>query len=147
VTNQDPIKPAPIVTIPNVPVTRVVHSPDFYAIPRVAIIRGRQTKVALEGLGMTTPVQLLCALSGAFGISVDDMRSFGRSRTLAAMRSLAMATIREQCGLSYPELATLFNRNDHTTALSNVRRAPFYRETYPSLAAAERETISNRGAA
>ncbi len=47
-----------------------------------------------------------------------------------------MAAVRDFAGLSYPELARLFGRLDHTTAMSNVKRAVHYRAQYPWLAAA-----------
>lgn len=88
-------------------------------------------------------VQLLCALAQQFGVSVDDLRSVDRSMPLAAMRCIAMETIRRNNHLSYPQLAKLFFRLDHTTAWSAVRRAPVYRCRYPELAVAAAGALPN----
>jgi len=83
-----------------------------------------------------TPVQLLCTLANEFGVGVQDLRGLDRTQPLSAMRAIAMATIRQHCGLSYPKLAKLFGRLDHTTAMSAVRRSEAYRVEYPYLASA-----------
>ena len=83
-----------------------------------------------------TPMQLMSALATEFGVSVRELTGADRSRTLAAMRGIAMAAVRDFHGLSYPELARLFCRLDHTTAISNVRRSVHYRGRYPWLAQA-----------
>lgn len=81
-----------------------------------------------------TPVALLVALAREFGVSVDELRSPDRRHPIAQMRAIAMSTIRQQCGVSYPGLARLFNRLDHTTALHAVKASAKYREQYPMLA-------------
>ncbi len=80
-----------------------------------------------------TPVRLLVELSKEFGVSVDDLLGCDRRHPLSKMRAIAMATVRTRCGLSYPKLARLFRRLDHTTALHAVRNAAQYRHQYPEL--------------
>lgn len=82
-----------------------------------------------------TPVNLLFALAKEFEVGVEELRGPDRRHPLLQMRAISMATIRHHCGLSYPRLARLFHRLDHTTALHAVRHAANYREQYPELAA------------
>lgn len=93
-----------------------------------------------------TPVQLICALAAEWGTSVDELRGVRRTKRIAAMRCIAMALVREQCGSSYPELARLFCRLDHTTALSNVRRAQHYLKECPDVALAAARVLEGRAA-
>ncbi len=83
-----------------------------------------------------TPVLLLGALAREFGVGIEVLCGADRSGTVRAMRSVAMQTVRNQMGLSYPELARLFRRMDHTGPLQCVRRAPQYRERFPWIAQA-----------
>ena len=66
-----------------------------------------------------TPVQMLIAIAKAFGISVDVLRSFDQRKSIRIRRSLAMLTIRQNTELSFPEIARLFRRLNHTTVLAS----------------------------
>lgn len=82
---------------------------------------------------MMSPVQLLVALAREFGVAVDDLRVPDRQQSIAAMRCIAMATLREHTRMSYPEIGRLLLR-DHTTVMSGCARAVTLRVRYPELA-------------
>lgn len=81
-----------------------------------------------------TPVQMLIAIAKAYGISVDTLRGPDQSKSIRIRRSLAMLTIRENTELSFPEIARLFKRLNHTTVLASCRSGELYRISYPELA-------------
>lgn len=81
-----------------------------------------------------TAVQLLVNVARELEVSVDDLRGIGRSKSIGIRRAIAMLTIRENTELSFPEIARLFKRLDHTTVLAACRRAELYRVTYQELA-------------
>ena len=83
-----------------------------------------------------TPVQMLIAIAKAFGISVDVLRSFDQRKSIRIRRSLAMLTIRQNTELSFPEIARLFRRLNHTTVLASCQSGELYRAEYPELAEA-----------
>lgn len=57
-----------------------------------------------------------------FDINVDDLRSPGRSRSLTMPRHIAMYLCRELTELSLPKIAEAFERRDHTTVMSAIRK-------------------------
>jgi len=85
---------------------------------------------------MMNGAQMLISLAREYGVSVDDLRGLDRSKHLAAMRAIGMESIRHTYKLSYPRLAKLFGRLDHTTAIACIKRAPKYRQEYPHLSMA-----------
>ena len=91
-----------------------------------------------------TPVQLLIHLASEMMISTEDLRSCDRRQRISAMRAIAMETIRNHCGVSYPELGVLFGARHHTTVMSCVRRAPTYRAKYPLIAAAATRALGDQ---
>jgi chromosomal replication initiator protein len=62
--------------------------------------------------------QLVC---GNYGITISDMDSSSRSRSLVEARHIAMWFIRERLGTSLPELGRLFGGRDHTTVIAALR--------------------------
>ena len=64
--------------------------------------------------------QMLSDVAGHFGLSINDLRP-DKSKTQAAIRSIAMWAMRERYGFSYPELGAMF-RKDHATIMHNVSR-------------------------
>jgi chromosomal replication initiation ATPase DnaA len=91
-----------------------------------------------------TPVQLLIFLAKEMLVSTEDLRGWDRRKRISAMRAIAMATIREHCGMSYPELALLFGARHHTTAMAYVQRAARARVEYPLIAAAASRALGQQ---
>lgn len=62
------------------------------------------------------------ATSRYFGISVDDLRGYGRERAVADARQIAMFLCRTLCDSSYAAVGEAFNGRDHSTVLYAVGR-------------------------
>ncbi|CRH94108.1 chromosomal replication initiation protein [Chlamydia trachomatis] len=56
-----------------------------------------------------------------FNITLDNLISPTRSRTVTTPRHIAMYLCREMTDLSLPKIAEAFNRRDHTTVINAVR--------------------------
>ena len=57
------------------------------------------------------------------GLTVDDLRSQDRSRKYSWPRQEAMVRLRDETALSYPSIARLLHRKDHTTIIYGERVA------------------------
>lgn len=57
-----------------------------------------------------------------FGVTVEDLKSPMRTRTLTQPRHIAMYLCREMTDLSLPKIAEAFNRRDHTTVINALRK-------------------------
>jgi dephospho-CoA kinase len=69
-----------------------------------------------------TANEILSRVASARGTSVTRLRSRTDSRALNRIRHEAMWLLRESTEMSYPEIARLMGRKDHTTALHGVRK-------------------------
>lgn len=81
-----------------------------------------------------SPVQILVNIARELDTSIEELRGLDRSKSIRIRRALAMLTIRENTELSFPEIARLFKRLDHSTALAGCRSGELYRVEYPELA-------------
>ena len=61
------------------------------------------------------PEQIVHAVAHAFGITVERLRSKNRSHSVALPRQIAMYLLREDAGLSLPQIGELLGGRDHTT--------------------------------
>ncbi len=56
-------------------------------------------------------------------VHIDDVTGYGRgSRPVVSARQFICWALKRRYELSYPHIARLLNRKEHTTVLSNVRR-------------------------
>ncbi len=62
------------------------------------------------------------ALGQSYGFSLSDMIGRCRVPGLVYARHAAMANIRQDFGLSYPEIGRLFGGRDHTTVFDGIQR-------------------------
>lgn len=67
--------------------------------------------------------QIQCLAADAYDVDQKDLIGPRRTKTLSLARDTAIYASRMVLGLSYPELAKAFGRNEHTTALCAVKRA------------------------
>lgn len=72
---------------------------------------------------MRPAIQAICEeVSSHFGyVTLDDITSRSRTKSVAEARAVAMWLAREKLGLSYPELGREFGR-DHTSCITAVRK-------------------------
>jgi len=68
------------------------------------------------------------SVSTYFGLSPADLHTSRKSRTIALARNIAMYLAREHTDLSFPEIARLMGKKNHTTVLLACRRIKKYLE-------------------
>lgn len=71
---------------------------------------------------MTTVLAIQERVAVSFGMTIIDMTSDRRSRSIARPRQVAMYLCRHLTRLSLPEIGLLFGRRDHTTIMHGVAR-------------------------
>lgn len=92
-----------------------------------------------------TPIEILKAVAGHYGIRVSDLKARSNAKTVAFPRQVAMYLCRQLTPLSFPEIGRLFNDKHHSTVMHSVEKiqrlyeddADFHR-TIDSLIAAFR---------
>lgn len=57
-----------------------------------------------------------------YHISEEDILSTKRNQNISLARNMAIFLIRDILGLTYKDIASIFNRKDHTTIISSCRR-------------------------
>jgi chromosomal replication initiator protein len=68
------------------------------------------------------PESILKATAKCFRLTVADLRGPSRTAACARARAVAMWLCRQQLGLSYQQIGSLFGHRDHTTVISSCRR-------------------------
>ncbi|MBZ9807675.1 helix-turn-helix domain-containing protein [Mesorhizobium sp. ESP-6-2] len=77
----------------------------------------------------TPAADLIKSVADKHCITVDDIKGYGRSDVITAIRFEAIALVySERPDLSLPQIARIFNR-DHTSILHAVEKAGVYRPT------------------
>ncbi|MDY5585573.1 MAG: chromosomal replication initiator protein DnaA [Arcanobacterium sp.] len=64
---------------------------------------------------------IMAQTANYFDISVEDLKSPTRTRSLTVPRHIAMYLCREMTDLSLPKIAEVFDRRDHTTVLNALK--------------------------
>lgn len=83
-----------------------------------------------------TSAQVLSTVAKYFDVSIEDMQSKSRTRTLTNARQVAMYLLRELTEMSLPRIGNDLGGRDHTTVMHAVRKV--------SAQMAERQTIFNQ---
>ncbi len=94
-----------------------------------------------------TPEALIRAVAQYYHISVEDLRSKSRRRTIAHPRQVAMYLLREETGLSFPQIGELLGGRDHTTVMHGYERVAQELAHQPQLEREIKEirTLAERG--
>lgn len=69
-----------------------------------------------------TAAQVLATTASYFDVSIDDLRSKSRTRTLTNARQIAMYLLRELTDMSLPRIGQELGGRDHTTVMHAVRK-------------------------
>lgn len=83
-----------------------------------------------------TSALVLSTVAKYFDVSIEDMQSKSRTRTLTNARQVAMYLLRELTEMSLPRIGNDLGGRDHTTVMHAVRKV--------SAQMAERQTIFNQ---
>lgn len=69
-----------------------------------------------------TPREVVEAVASRYGVEPEVLSSRSRSRDVSVPRQVAMYLVRELTHMSYQEIASLFGRREHSTALFSCRK-------------------------
>jgi len=83
--------------------------------------------------GQVTVENIQKTVAEYFGIKVAEMYSQRRAVKSARPRQIAMFLARELTNKSYPEIASLFAKKDHTTVINAIKRVSELRAKQPDL--------------
>lgn len=116
-------RPAPVAV-------RKVEPPARLAAPRPPLTLEEGTRAALREINaLSWPVHgktLFRIVCRSFDIPQADMLSPGKRRYIVLRRQIGMALAHGYTRLSYPSIARLFGRSDHSTSHHAVRKfTPF----------------------
>jgi chromosomal replication initiator protein len=96
---------------------RVLAYADLTGIPlTLEMAHNALTDFLPQGVDLK-PNDVLAAVSKAFGISNDRLLGRERTREVALPRQIAMYLIREEGGVSLPQIGELIGGRDHTTVI------------------------------
>ncbi|MCC8191257.1 MAG: AAA family ATPase [Planctomycetes bacterium] len=71
-----------------------------------------------------TGEDIIAAVAGEFGLTVEAIRGRGRAVAVRRARQLAIVLCRRLCGMRYTELGELFGGRSHATIISTVKKIP-----------------------
>lgn len=74
--------------------------------------------VSTQDTGNITAALIIGQTADYFGITIEDLSSANRSRTIVTARHIAMYLCREMTDLSLPKIGREFGGRDHTTVMS-----------------------------
>ncbi|MDO4916477.1 MAG: chromosomal replication initiator protein DnaA [Rothia sp. (in: high G+C Gram-positive bacteria)] len=69
-----------------------------------------------------TATQVLAATAAYFNVTIEDLQSKSRNRTLVTARQIAMYLLRELTDMSLPKIGQEFGGRDHTTVMHADRK-------------------------
>lgn len=75
-----------------------------------------------DGAQEITATQVLTATASYFDVSIEDLQSKSRNRTLVTARQIAMYLLRELTDMSLPKIGQEFGGRDHTTVMHADRK-------------------------
>lgn len=112
----------------------------------VSFLSGREINMALakecivELLGGDEPVsitvdRIFAAITRRYGVKKDDLISEKRNKEIAYARHISVYLVREITDMSFPNMARLFGKKNHTTILSSYQLVENKISTDPVYAA------------
>lgn len=66
--------------------------------------------------------QIMSLVARYYGITVEEMKNGDRHQRLVRARHVAMYLLRHRQKMSFPEIASVIGRRDHTTAMAAIRK-------------------------
>jgi len=93
---------------------------DFMHVASLPLSPGVKRTLGSNKKNLTAD-EVIKSVMDTTGIGRVDLLGTSRSKHIVKARHLAMALIRKHCGMSYPQIGRIFNR-DHTTILYAVRK-------------------------
>ena len=78
--------------------------------------------ISEDGAQEITPSTIIKQTAEYFGLSIDELNSKSRTRTLVTARQIAMYLLRELTDMSLPKIGAELGGRDHTTVIHADRK-------------------------
>lgn len=89
-----------------------------------------------------SPEVIMREVASYFGLSLQDLTSPGRRRSIVQARHIAMYLCRTLTDLSLPQIGSLFGGRDHTTVLHSIRKIDSSLKEQTTLVSQLRELVA-----
>ena len=96
---------------------RIIAYADLRGLPLTAELVDTALADLLPTHRELDPDQVLKMVADAFNITVDELLERNRSRQVALPRQIAMYLLREEGGISLPQIGEVLGGRDHTTVM------------------------------
>ncbi len=101
---------------------RVLAYHDLWGKPLNAATAAEALADLLPRRRKIDPEKVLEAVTQAYGITLQELRSKGRAKRIAVPRQVAMYLLRQEAGISLPRIGVLLGGRDHSTIMHGVRK-------------------------
>ncbi|NPV88084.1 chromosomal replication initiator protein DnaA [Coprothermobacteraceae bacterium] len=101
--------------------TKVVALATLQGVPlSLGLAKQAISAETSEPTGALSAQTIAEQVASYFGMTLDELKSSKRSQDLVVPRQIAMYLIRQHTDMSYPEIASFFNKKDHTTVMHAI---------------------------
>ncbi|HKZ55082.1 MAG TPA: chromosomal replication initiator protein DnaA [Anaerolineales bacterium] len=113
--------------------TRVLAFSDLSGVPLTKAVVESALVDFFPRAGALSPDQIIAAVARQFGVDEDRLLSKERSARVSLPRQVAMYLIRQEAGLSLPQIGDTLGGRDHTTVIYGLEKISDLLETDDSL--------------
>jgi chromosomal replication initiator protein len=100
--------------------TKVLAHAELFKRPLNAALVEDALAYLMPAQTKLTPETIMEVAADYFGIAVADLVNRGRSAPIALQRQIVMYLIREETGVSFPQIGHLLGGRDHTTVMHGI---------------------------
>ena len=100
--------------------TKVLAHAELFKRPLNAALVEDALAYLMPAQTKLSPEMIMQIAADYFGIAVADLVNRGRSAPIALQRQIVMYLIREETGVSFPQIGQLLGGRDHTTVMHGI---------------------------
>ena len=100
--------------------TKVLAHAELFKRPLNAALVEDALAYLMPAQTKLSPDMIMQIAADYFGIAVADLVNRGRSAPIALQRQIVMYLIREETGMSFPQIGQLLGGRDHTTVMHGI---------------------------
>ena len=100
--------------------TKVLAHAELFKRPLNAALVEDALAYLMPAQTKLSPEMIMEVAADYFGIAVADLVNRGRSAPIALQRQIVMYLIREETGMSFPQIGQLLGGRDHTTMMHGI---------------------------
>ena len=100
--------------------TKVLAHAELFKRPLNAALVEDALAYLMPAQTKLSPEMIMQIAADYFGIAVADLVNRGRSAPIALQRQIVMYLIREETGMSFPQIGQLLGGRDHTTVMHGI---------------------------